>query len=288
MIGRLNLIIADYQRQGYSLTVRQLFYRALSRGWILNTKAEYDKMVSLINNARIAGLIDWTAIVDRTRSLKRVPHWANPSDIIEASAQSFRQDKWRNQGCRLYVLVEKDALGDIVGQACNEMDVPWGSCRGYMSQTMMWDISQEILGNTDQDSIVIHLGDHDPSGLDMTRDNLDRLELFTGQVIELKRIALNMDQIQLYNPPPAFSKKADTRAEKYIAAYGVDCWELDALDPAVLKPLIQNTILEYRDAEVWAEDVEEETHHRELLAKASEHWDQIAERLEETPEDDDL
>lgn len=80
--------------------------------------------------------------------------------------------------------------------------------------------------------VILHLGDHDPSGIDMTRDISDRLELF-GADVEVKRIALNWDQIDEFTPPPNPAKLSDSRAGAYIAEYGDESWELDALEPTL-------------------------------------------------------
>jgi len=100
VIEQANRIITDYQRQGYDLTLRQLYYQFVSRDLIPNSDREYKRLGSVINDARLAGLIDWYAITDRTRNLRSVAHWGAPSDVIESAAASFRMDKWANQPCR--------------------------------------------------------------------------------------------------------------------------------------------------------------------------------------------
>ena len=67
----------------------------------------------------------------------------------------------------------------------------------------------------------------------MTRDIQERLQLFTGQDIEVRRLALNIDQIKRYNPPPNPAKLTDSRATAYVREYGNDSWELDALSLAL-------------------------------------------------------
>ena len=84
VIERANEIIADYQSQGFDLTLRQLFYQFVSRGLIPNTQKEYKNLGSAINDGRLAGLVDWESIVDRTRELRSLPHWTSPRDIVKA------------------------------------------------------------------------------------------------------------------------------------------------------------------------------------------------------------
>jgi len=128
--------------------------------------------------------------------------------------------------------------------------------------------------------LVLHLGDHDPSGKDMTRDITDRLTEFSGDDIEVKRLALNMNQVEQYNPPPNPAKITDSRAEGYIAEFGEESWELDALEPAVIAQLIRDAVLEVRDEDDWEKAVAEEAKQKEQLAKVSAKWNTIIEELE--------
>jgi hypothetical protein len=170
---------------------------------------------------------------------------------------------------------------------CEELDVPFFSCRGYTSQSEMWAAARRLKacqrptnGNRKQVPIILHFGDHDPSGKDMTRDIEDRLRLFMGG-LEVKRLALNTDQIDQYNPPPNPAKVTDSRAAAYIAEFGTESWELDALEPAVIAALIRDTVSGLRDAGLWAAAVEREDRHRELLAQASDRWTDVVDLLEE-------
>ncbi len=271
-IEHANAIIAEYQADGFDLTLRQLYYQFVSRDLIQNTQREYKNLGQLINDARLAGLISWHAITDRTRNLQSNPHWTSPRSIVESAAAQFQIDKWATQSHRVEVWVEKDALVGVIGRACVSLDVPYFSCRGYTSQSEMWAAGQrlkEYAEDHGQTPVIIHLGDHDPSGIDMTRDIMDRLELFMGGM-EVNRIALNMDQIKKYKPPPNPAKTTDARAGKYIRVHGTKSWELDALEPKVLAAMIKSTILSYRESAPWKEAVEEEERHKSTIQDAAE------------------
>jgi hypothetical protein len=280
MIDAANTIIAEYAAQGFDLTLRQLYYQFVARDLLKNSQQEYKRLGSIINDARLAGLIDWDRITDRTRNLKINSHWSSPADIMNAAAQSFRHDKWADQPHRPEVWIEKDALLGVLDAICPELDVPYFSCRGYTSQSEMWVAAQRLkrYARRKQTPVIIHLGDHDPSGLDMTRDITDRLALFMGGV-EVRRIALNMDQVEEHEPPPNPAKTTDARAANYIAEYGNESWELDALDPATLSALIRETVEALRDDEKWDAAVEREEEAKRLLGKAAVSWDAIAEGL---------
>lgn len=277
VIRQADAICRDYAAQGYDLTLRQLYYQFVARGLIPNRQTEYKRLGSIVNDARLAGLMDWDHLVDRTRNLRDLAHWDDPSQIVRAVAEQFRTERWRRQPYRVEVWVEKDALTGVIQRTAERLDVPWFSCRGYTSQSELWSAAMRHVGYQDagQESVIIHLGDHDPSGVDMTRDIRDRMELF-GAEVTVQRIALNMDQVRQYNPPPNPAKITDSRAGGYIALHGPSSWELDALDPAVLDALITSAVESYRDADLWAEDTEEMDDHRSLLAAASEQWPEVA------------
>lgn len=278
-------IIETYAAQGFRLTLRQLYYQFVARDVFRNTDQNYKRLGSIINDARLAGLIDWSAIEDRTRSLRGTSHWTDPTEIVDAVADQFRIDKWANQPNRVEVWVEKDALVGVIERVCTRLDVDYFACRGYVSQSEMYDAARRMAGYIEhgqQEVTIIHLGDHDPSGIDMTRDIRERLEMFVrGDALQLniKRIALNFDQIQTYNPPPNPAKTTDSRFERYLSEYGDESWELDALEPTVISNLIGFEIEALRDEDLWDEKVEEEQEHRRLLQQTSERWEEVVEML---------
>jgi len=260
IIEKANEIIQDYAEQGYDLTLRQLYYQFVSRDLIPNSQKEYKKLGSIINDARLAGFIDWNAIVDRTRHLRELAHWEKPKDIISASIEQFRIDKWSNQEYRPEVWIEKDALIGVLSNVCEELDIPYFSCRGYTSQSEMWRAAQRLCGHMQNNQVpyIIHLGDHDPSGMDMSRDIEERLYNFGVTDLTFSRIALNRDQIDQYNPPPNPAKLTDSRCRVYINRHGSESWELDALEPQVIHSLIENIVLSLRDEEAYVKTLKKQ------------------------------
>jgi hypothetical protein len=252
LISTINLIVNEYQQQGYVLTVRQLYYQLVSRDVIPNTLQEYKRAASIINDAKHAGLIDWDMIEDRTRAFVRRASWNSGSDIIAACVQSFHMDLWAGQENRVFVIIEKEALVGVLDQVCRENDVPILAARGYPSGSVLREFAMTDMRpalRAGQRAVILHLGDHDPSGIDMTRDLQERLSLYTGSHVELHRLALNMRQIEEEQPPENPAKTTDARYTAYEREYGTSSWELDALSPAYLSDLVQNSINEYVDTE---------------------------------------
>lgn len=252
-IGVANDIIRDYRKDGLTLTLRQLYYQFVARGYLPNEQKEYNSLGRLISDARMAGLVSWTAIEDRTRGLRGTQSFINPGQAIRTVRNSYRRDLWQRQEFRPEVWIEKDALVGVIEGICVQERVDFFSCRGYNSQSEQWRAGRRFQRYVcaGQRPIVFHLGDHDPSGVDMTRDNQERLSLFCGVPVMVVRLALNMDQIERYAPPPNPVKFTDSRATGYVAAHGEQSWELDAMEPRALRDLIRASLARLRDDALW-------------------------------------
>jgi hypothetical protein len=276
LITTADQICTEYEQQELNLTLRQLYYQFVSRGFIENSLKSYKRLGDAVNNARLAGLLDWSHIVDRTRNVRDQAHWDTPESIVSACAAQYQTERWATQPYRVEVWIEKDALLGAIDRACARNDVPYFSCRGYTSQSELWSAARRLsrYERAGQETVVIHLGDHDPSGVDMTRDIQERLALF-GSSATVRRIALNMPQVRQYDPPPNPAKLTDSRATGYITAFGESSWELDALDPATLDRLIDTEIRSWRDDEQWARDTEHMQRQRAILTAVSQRWADI-------------
>lgn len=270
MIDQANSIIAEYEPAGYSLTLRQLYYQFVSRDLFPNSEASYNKLKSLVSKGRMAGLISWTAIEDRGRNLMGLRTYTHPNQALEAVQASYRRDLWADQHWRPEVWVEKQALEGVIGGICNKLRIDFFACKGYNSQSEQWRAGQRFSRyiQKGQRPIVFHLGDHDPSGLDMTRDNRERLTLFAGTPILVQRLGLNMDQIEELNPPPNPAKQTDARFESYREEFGDSSWELDALDPKYIERLIEKNVAMIRDDAQWDQSLLREVEERESIQAA--------------------
>lgn len=259
LIEFMNQLIANYQAQGFTLSVRQLYYQLVARDQIPNTEQSYKRIASIINDGRLAGLIDWDAIEDRNRDIETRPKWESGASILASCASQFHMDMWDNQLTRTFVIVEKAALAGVLEGVCRQYDVPLLAARGYPSVSIVRQMALDYLQpaiERGQTVRILHLGDHDPSGIDMTRDLTDRLEMFLGDDsarLDLSRIALNMDQVRRYNPPPNPAKQTDARFQTYAAKHGNKSWELDALEPAQLVRLVTDEIHSVLDDDRWDE-----------------------------------
>lgn len=280
IIDQANEIINAWIAQGYKLTVRQIYYRFIAldlfpSSWIdaeynakhklspntKNTIKNYKRLAEILNLGRLRGLIDWDAIEDRTRNMLSVQHWNTPQDAMKWIADQYRKQKWDNQKVRVEVWIEKDALLGIFEDVCNrhDVDLPFFSCRGYNSQSEMWNSSQRILYYEQKKirTVILQFSDHDPSGIDMTNDIKKRLKLF-GCHVAVRRLALTIKQVRRFKLPPNPAKETDCRFEAYAKKFGNESWELDALEPSVLAALVTNAVKALRNKAQWDRDAKKE------------------------------
>lgn len=277
IIGKANEILEEYAEQGFTLTLRQIYYQYVARRWLQNKQTEYKRLGSIVGDGRLAGLIDWAHMEDRTRNLALLQHFTGPQDALDKLQRWYHVDMWERQQWRPVVFIEKDALVGVIQSVCQENDVPYFSCRGYTSLSEIYEASvrfREYL-EAGQRPYVIHFGDHDPSGIDMSRDILERLRNTFMADCEFKRVALNMDQVQQYNPPPNPAKQSDSRYEAYVRDYGDESWELDALNPPVFRALIEKEIDSIRDQKVWDEDAAGKAAVKVKLTEIAKDWESI-------------
>lgn len=270
LIQIANSILDEYRAQNFRLSLRQLYYQFVARDYIPNSGRSYKNLGNLISNARQAGLIDWNMIEDRGRETVIPSHWDSPAEIVETAANAFRIDKWEDQPWHVEVMVEKDALSGVLEPVCSALDIGITANKGYSSSSTMYEIGKRVARHYRRGKRIcfFYLGDHDPSGLDMTRDVGDRLRMYSIlDDIKVERLALNWAQVELWRPPENPAKETDARFAAYVAEYGESSWELDAIEPRALADLVTNAVLQLRDDDLWEEAVKRETEMRDELLR---------------------
>ncbi len=274
-IATANAIIATYAAMDLTLTLRQLYYQFVAHHGLENTEKSYKSLGKLLSEARLAGLVDWDAIEDRGRVPTQWAQWDSIKDMVEERVETFRLPRWEGQDCYAELWVEKQALAGVLEGVAADHHATLMVNKGYSSQSAMYEAAKRFLHYGRRKPWGCHLfylGDHDPSGEDMVRDVEDRLVTFGVQNLEVTKIALTMDQVEEYQPPPNPAKTTDSRYEGYAAKHGEESWEVDALDPETLVRLITEAFDSILDRELMEEIKEREEEQkkklRKLLAKA--------------------
>lgn len=271
----INGVVEDYGRQGYKLTLRQLYYQLVARGIVPNADTEYKKLSDLLKKGRMAGLVDWDSIEDRTR-IPRLDYAVDDiDDAIDDTISQYKLDRLGDQSVYIEVWCEKDALSNILRRMTNKYHVRLMINKGYSSASAMYKSAQRFKRHgRGKKKILMYLGDHDPSGLDMVRDIGDRLRTF-GVRLDTPdsypiHLGITKEQVEEFDPPENPAKITDPRAEWYIEEHGDSSWEVDALEPSYLNEIINNCILEYIDKDKYDVQIKKEISDKKKLEQLKE------------------
>jgi len=262
LLETIEKVVLDYLSEGYSLTLRQLYYQLVSKNIISNSESEYKKIGRILKDARMAGIIDWDAIEDHGRIPNIPTQFDNLDELFVAAVNSYHVNRWVDQPYYVEVWCEKDALTSILEPITRKYQVPLIIDRGYSSVTAMQKASVRIHNNEYRNDkwkhpYILYLGDHDPSGLDMERDIEDRLREFRCEPTII-RVALTTEQTEKYQLPPNPAKITDPRAKEYFEEFGNESWELDALEPSLLSSMLESEIRNLLDVAKYDKAVESE------------------------------
>lgn len=268
IVNRCDAIIERYQAQGLRLTLRQLYYQLVTQNIIANAEKQYKRLSSIVSDARLAGLLDWDAIEDRVRQPKQQSQFDNVEDLVNAALHSYRLPRWADQDYYVELWVEKDALAGVLAPIARQYHITLMVNRGYSSQSAMYE-SAARFKESDNEKILIYLGDFDPSGEDMVRDIESRLTMFGVEGLTVTKVALTMAQVRQYRPPPNPAKLTDPRADAYVAEHGSSSWEVDALPPETLQQIIRDALEDYTDWDRMNAVIATEEKHKKALKKAA-------------------
>jgi hypothetical protein len=276
-------ICLEYQKKGYDLTLRQVYYQGVGRGLLESSQKSYDGLCDSLSDARMSGEFPLNWLVDRTRfttigdttrcDTKVERALVRAAEMTREAPERFlRRARWFGQETHVSVLFEKEALSGIFESVCNRLGVSWLACKGDLSHSAIYEWlkhAAEAQGVDNPDgwrdgadsnhkgmarrSVILYFGDHDPKGVQIPRTIENTMKVFQRHMgidlnLEVRRIALNMDQIEARNLPPFPAKPTSADYAKYCAEFGVeDAWELDALAPDELVEMVEGAVKPYFD-----------------------------------------
>ncbi len=250
-----------FKQYDTALTLRQLYYRLVSRRLFPNTINSYKRLSRFMVKAREERDVPINCLEDRSRRIlgKGDASYRSAEDFLkyklkslQESWKTFRMPMWDDQHYNIIVSLEKDALSRLVSDSANMYYVRTFPTRGYPSFTYVQRMASYIRNRlSGKPTILLYFGDFDPSGIDIERDLTERLKKYNAGDFEVHRVALTREQIVKYSLPPMPVKKSDARTPSFVAAYGNEAVELDALEPNILKLLVHQSITDYIDIALW-------------------------------------
>jgi hypothetical protein len=241
------IAILDVERP---MTIRQLFYRLVSKGLVENSRASYQLVSRIMTKARNDGRCDFDFIVDRSRPEYRPTVWDDAEGYAKTVQRSYRKDYWAMQPNYVELWVEKDAIIGSIEPVTNELGIAVRVGRGFLSTTRVHEIA-DVFSTIPKPIVVYYLGDHDPSGRYIETDLYERIQQQGSGPFKLQRLAIFKSDIKAFHLPPLRVKQDDPRAAAFLRRHGTDCVELDALPPEELRSRIRTSVTKLIDHELW-------------------------------------
>lgn len=246
------------------VTLRQLFYRLVSKGSLRNAVADYAQLSSRTAEGRRQGT--FPSLLDRTSEIVRIRSWDSPAELLAQARRAYRRDRTEGQEQQVWVIIEKAGLLEQLRTWFgDERGLHMAALSGYASQTDVDDIRDDV-GADGRPAILLYGGDFDPSGEDIFRDFTER----TGCWDEEVRVCLTAEQVERYRLPEYPGKRSDSRARRFVARHGrLVQVEMDALDPNDLRELFLGALDTYWDWSAFESVMVRERAERDSMGAAS-------------------
>lgn len=263
--------MAEIAESVQPVTGRGIGYKLFTAGLIPSmSSSDMKRVYRLLKEAREEEIIPWEWIVDETRSLERKPQWSDPDEFVRAAVTQYRRDFWDLQSTRCEVWSEKGTVRGVLAPVLDEYGVGFRVMHGFSGATTVHDIAEDGDGRM---LVAFYVGDLDPSGLWMSeRDLPERLERYGGDHVLLERIAIRPEDTVGLPSFPASDKQKDTRYPWFVKTQGERCWELDAMDPNILRGRVGDEIARLVDPVEWDRCVAVNNAERESLRTILANW----------------
>jgi hypothetical protein len=265
------IVAAGILERERPLTLRGLFYRVVSAGWLPSTdKKHYAALMRVMTILREAEVIPFSWLVDGIRSTDKPSSWSGLQDFADTVRDAYRMDFWERLPHYVHFFCEKDAMAGALSPTTRTYDVPLSIVRGFSGVSYLAEIGQQWR-EIQKPIFVFYLGDFDPSGLDLERDSREKLMRYSGREISWQRLGVNPEDFSAFSLYPLKPKAKDTRTKRFLVQGFTECAELDAIPTLELRTRIEQAILSHIPAGEWErllhiERVERE-HWQETLAE---------------------
>jgi hypothetical protein len=282
LIMQVKEILEEY-RDHLPLTNRQIFYRLVATYGYPKTENFAKNLNDHLTRARRAKMIPFENIRDDGISVMAHAHYADENAFykhVHDEGKAYKRDKLARQGQDIRVYCEAAGMMPQLERVCEPYSIPVYSCSGFDSVSGKYELKESCwraYAYKGRRTVILHLGDHDPSGESIFTDGLVQdVHAFLAEdvphkdpreIADFERVALTEEQVSRSNLETTPPKDTDSRTANWKGARTGAC-QLEALPPDKLAELLEAAIRRRLDMRVYKEDLKAEEEERRRITKA--------------------
>jgi hypothetical protein len=292
--------VLDEYEEYLPISLRQIFYRLVADHGYDKTEAAYNRLGNHVARARRAQLLPFDAIQDTQGKPMEVQAWASYEsfwDETMESAEHFCLDRMAGQEVRIEVWSEA-GMTDLLYRVASAYGISVYNSRGFASVTNSYNLAKRAL-EADVPTVLLHVGDHDPSGVSIFESLVGDARAFliqeraeqddllgddgflsydlmdeSGPTVRPVRVALTEPQIEEYGVETAPPKPAPRRGQ--VDRKGTDTrtinWvgetaQAEAIPPDLMTRILRGAIEDQIDLDIWRAVLAEERKDRVRLSE---------------------
>lgn len=267
----IETVLEEY-REYLPLTIRQIFYRLVGKGYP-KSETFYSNVQETLNRARRCGRISFSSIRDDgvSRQGGESMGYDSPEDYYRTNEElsNFYSRSWHDdQPAFVRVLAEAAGMVPMIGRAVRPFRVGVASSSGFDSLTVKHDLysdAKERMRDFGQTTTLLHLGDHDPSGVSLFESMAEDFDTFGADegfdgLIEVRRVALTPEQILGVGiaTKPDEVKPTDSRSKSFIERGLEPAAQLEAIPPDTLSEIVRQAVKDSLDLDILTASREKE------------------------------
>ncbi|MEJ7685682.1 MAG: hypothetical protein WKG52_01035 [Variovorax sp.] len=242
-VSQLDDQILAVLQEDHPQSVRHIFYRMTDprlpepvdksdRGY----RHVQDRCVKL----RRSGRIPYAWFADLSRRGYFVNTFSSATDFIDRMAGHYRADLWQHSEYRCEIWAESRSIASVLLDDCNELAVDLFPCGGFSSLSFVHEAAQQHnLSGDERPLVVFYVGDYDPAGvlIDQSLEREMRVHLNSDIDMEFRRLAINEEQVEVFDLPTKPRKEGDKRSQQ--VAYTV---EAEAMPAKILRNIVRTEV----------------------------------------------
>lgn len=288
VVEQSQAILHEYGGYG-PMTVRQIFYRLVGNYGYPKDERAYKRLAEYLVKARRAQMVPFHAIRDDGGTTAGGAYGFETVDEFLSDladyGQAYRLTPTLGQPYHVEVWCEAEGMVPMLGQIVRPYGASVTGTGGFSSLTVTEGFAARVAQRWEDDeqaTVLLHLGDYDPSGVSIYESMCQDIGAFVAGKIDdayadphsgavevggeygvfiPERVALTRAQVDRFNLPTAPPKASDSRSRNWHG----ETTQAEAMPPDLLADVLREAVDAWWDKKAHDDLVERQTAERKLI-----------------------